>query len=40
MASPYLTDGKLELKDGFLRLTRRGIFVSDGIMSDLMYVDD
>lgn len=40
MAAPYLTDGKLELKDGFLRLTRRGIFVSDGIMSDLMYVDD
>ena len=31
MAAPYLTDGKLELKDGFLRLTRRGIFVSDGI---------
>lgn len=40
MAAPYLTDGKLELKDGFLRLTRRGIFISDGIMSDLMYVDD
>lgn len=39
MAAPYLKGGKLELEDGSLRLTRAGIFVSDGIISDLMSVE-
>ena len=40
MAAPYLRSGKLELQDNHLRLTREGIFVSDGIISDLMFVDE
>lgn len=40
MAQPYLKDGKLEMRDGRLRLTRDGIFVSDGIISDLMYIKE
>lgn len=39
MAAPYLENGKLEIHDGALRLTREGIFVSDSIMSDLLWVD-
>lgn len=40
MAVPYLISHKLEeTRDGHLRLTRAGIFVSDGIISDLMYVE-
>jgi len=38
MAQPYLDGGQLELRAGQLALTRAGIFVSDGIMSDLCYV--
>lgn len=38
-ATPYLNSGKLELKDDHLRLTRQGIFVSDGIISDLMFIE-
>jgi len=38
-ATPYLNSGKLELRDGHLRLTRQGIFVSDGIISDLMFIE-
>lgn len=40
MAAPYLTGGMLEERDGVLRLTREGIFISDRIMSDLLWVDD
>ena len=40
MAAPYLRSGKLELQDNHLRLTREGIFVSDGIISDLMFVEE
>lgn len=40
MARPHLENGKLEIQDGRLRLTREGIFVSDGIMSDLMSVGE
>lgn len=40
MADPYLASGKLELRDGCLCLTREGIFVSDSIISDLMFVED
>ena len=39
MAAPYLENGKLEVHDGALRLTREGIFISDSIMSDLLGVD-
>lgn len=35
---PYVACGKVETSNGFLSLTRAGIFVSDGIMSDLCYV--
>lgn len=39
MAAPYLANGKLEVHDGALRLTREGIFISDSVMSDLLWVD-
>lgn len=39
-ALPYLKSGKLVMQDNFLRLTREGIFVSDGIISDLMFVEE
>jgi oxygen-independent coproporphyrinogen-3 oxidase len=38
-AAPYIESGKLTVTDGVLRLTRVGIFVSDGIMSDLLWVE-
>lgn len=38
-ATPYLESGSLKLEDGRLRLTRQGIFVSDGIISDLMFIE-
>lgn len=34
-ASPYISQGLMKVEDGRLLLTRDGIFVSDGIMSDL-----
>ena len=37
-AQPHLEAGRLQLSDGTLSLTRQGLFVSDSIMSDLMYV--
>ena len=37
-AQPHLVAGRLQLADGTLSLTRQGFFVSDSIMSDLMYV--
>ena len=40
MALPYLKSGKLKLKDDYLYLTRKGIFISDGIISDLMFVEE
>lgn len=39
MAAPYLKNGKLEEHDGVLRLTREGIFISDSVMSNLLWVD-
>lgn len=39
MAKPHLEQGLLEIQDDTLKLTRKGIFVSDGIMSDLLWVD-
>jgi len=37
-AQPHLSAGRLALYDGRLRLTREGLFVSDDIMADLMWV--
>lgn len=39
MARPHLEAHTLEIKDGVLKLTEKGIFTSDGIMSDLFWVD-
>lgn len=39
-ACPHIEHGMLEIKKDTLRLTRQGIFISDGIMSDLLWVDD
>lgn len=36
--SPYLKKGLLLRKNDILTLSREGIFISDGIMSDLLYV--
>lgn len=37
-AQPHLQAQRLTIDDGFLRLTRRGLFVSDSVMADLMFV--
>ena len=37
-AQKYLENQLLKIENGNLKLTRRGIFISDGIMSDLMWV--
>ena len=37
-AMPHIERGTLSLQDGIMKLTENGIFVSDDIMSDLMYV--
>lgn len=39
MAKKHLNVGNLILKDNRLKLTQKGIFISDGIMSDLLYVE-
>ena len=39
MAASYLKNGKLEETNDTLRLTREGIFISDSIMSDLLWID-
>lgn len=38
MARPHLERGTLQLADDTLRLTQKGIFISDGIMSDMLWV--
>ena len=38
MAKPHLEQGVLEIKEDNLKLTKEGIFISDGIMSDLLFV--
>jgi len=40
MARPYLESGKLKIEDNYLRLTREGIFISDGIISELMFIEE
>lgn len=39
-ARPYLSCGKLLAEGDTLRIAPEGIFVSDGIMSDLLYIDE
>ncbi|MEG0949580.1 MAG: radical SAM family heme chaperone HemW [Bacteroidales bacterium] len=39
MAKPYLEDNLLKEEAGILKLSKEGIFISDGIMSDLLYVE-
>ena len=38
MAKPHLEQGVLDISEGTMKLTKKGIFVSDGIMSDLLWV--
>lgn len=40
MAAPYLATHKLEIHEDSLRLTQEGIFISDSIMSDLLFVEE
>ncbi len=37
-AAPYKIAGKLNIEGDYMKLTRDGMFISDGIMSDLMMV--
>lgn len=39
MAEPHIKQGLLTKKDNILKLTTKGIFVSDSIMSDLLWVE-
>lgn len=39
MAAPHLKQGTLEQAGDVLKLTRQGIFISDGIMSDLLWAE-
>ena len=36
MAKPHIREGVLEIREDVLKLTSSGIFISDGIMSDLL----
>lgn len=40
MARPHLDKKTLEISENTLKLTSDGIFVSDGIMSDMLWVED
>jgi len=40
MAEPYIEYGKLEERNGAWKLTREGLFISDGIMRDLLWVKE
>ena len=39
MAAPHLKQGSLVIDGDILKLTRKGIFISDGIMSDMLWVE-
>ena len=39
MAKPHIQKGVLEIKEDTLKLTSEGIFISDGIMSDLLWIE-
>lgn len=38
-ANPHIDRGNVIRTENILKLTKQGIFISDGIMSDLMYID-
>lgn len=38
MAQPHILQGTLEIENDWIKLSHQGIFISDGIMSDLMIV--
>ena len=38
MAKPHIEQEVLEIKEDILKLTQKGIFISDGIMSDLLWI--
>jgi oxygen-independent coproporphyrinogen-3 oxidase len=38
-AKKHLQQGRLLLENGQMRLSKKGLFVSNDIMSDLMWVD-
>lgn len=40
MADPHIKRGKLTIEKGILKLTPDGVFISDGIMSDMLWVED
>lgn len=41
LAAPHIRSGRLQAtEDGHLRLTRQGIFISDGIIADLMALNE
>lgn len=40
MATPHLYNGRLVIQNNHFCLTRKGIFVSDDIMSDLMFIEE
>lgn len=40
MAAPHLKEEKLAITNNMLHLTESGIFISDGIMSDMLWVED
>ena len=37
-AKKHIANGMLEIADNNLRLTKEGVFISDSIMSDLIYI--
>ena len=39
MANPHLACGNMEQCDGYLRIARKGLFISDSIISDLFIVE-
>lgn len=39
MANPHIQQGVLEIEEDNLKLTSEGIFISDGIMSDLLWIE-
>lgn len=39
MAAPHIACGNMERSDGYLRITRQGLFISDSIISDLFVVE-
>ncbi|WP_287827614.1 radical SAM family heme chaperone HemW [Bacteroides sp.] len=39
LAKKHINSGNLELKNNNLKLTKKGVFISDGIMSDLLFIE-